>query len=98
MNWSFHPEAEAELLEAAAYYEDCEPGLGGDFLYEVYSAIQNILAYPQAWPVLEDEIRRCLTSRFPYGVLYSIEADAIYVLAIMHLHRHPDYWKGRKVE
>jgi len=31
MNYAFHTEAEAEFLEAIAYYEACEPGLGLDF-------------------------------------------------------------------
>jgi len=47
------------------------------------------------WPGLEDDIRRCLTNRFPYGVLYSIEANEIFILAVMHMHRDPDYWKHR---
>ena len=96
MNYFFHPEAQAEFNEAVVYYEECEPGLGEDFVFEVYSAIQNILSYPEAWPVLVDDVRRCLTARFPFGVLYSIDKDGIFVLAIMHLHRHPDYWKHRK--
>jgi len=33
--------------------------------------------------------------RFPYGVLYSEEADGIFILAVMNLHRAPDYWKRR---
>jgi hypothetical protein len=28
-------------------------------------------------------------------VLYSEEAKGIFVLAVMHLHRDPDYWKHR---
>lgn len=95
MNFGFHPEAQAEFFAAIAYYEGCEPGLGYDFALEVYSTVQNILSYPTAWPVLEDEIRRCLTHRFPYGILYSIEPDMINVLAVMHLHRNPSYWKKR---
>ena len=95
MSFDFHPEAEREFLEAIGYYEDCEPGLGEDFSLEIHSAVHNILSYPSAWPVLEDEIRRHLINRFPYAVLYSIESDRIYILAVMHLHRHPDYWKHR---
>ncbi len=41
------------------------------------------------------EVRRCQTKRFPFGVLYSEEAKGIFVLAVMHLHRDPDYWKHR---
>ena len=96
MTFDFHPEAETELLEAIAYYESCAPGLGEDFSLEVYSTVQNILSYPHAWPIVEDDVHRCLTSRFPYGVLYSIESDGIYILAVMHLHRHPDYWKHKR--
>ena len=96
MTWFFHPEADAEFHKAIGYYEDCEPGLGEDFAIEVHTTIQNILAYPEAWPTLEDDIRRCLTSRFPYGVLYSIETDGVFILAVMHLHRNPDYWKHKK--
>jgi len=96
MKWSFHPEAGTEFHEAIDYYEECESGLGEDFAIEIHTAIQNILTYPEAWPTLEGDVRRCLASRFPYGVLYSIETGGIFILAVMHLHRDPDYWKHRK--
>jgi plasmid stabilization system protein ParE len=95
MTFSFHPEAESEFYNAIAYYENYERGLGYDFSIEVRSAIQNIVNYPTAWPVLEEDIRRCIVNRFPYGVVYSIEQGEIFILAVMHLRRHPDYWKNR---
>jgi hypothetical protein len=95
MKFSFHPEAEDEFIDAVAYYEDCEIGLGLDLLREVYATIQNVVDYPAMWPEIEHEIRRCLVHRFPYGVLYSIEPKCIFILAIMNLHRDPDYWKHR---
>lgn len=95
MTFSFHPEARAEFDEAVDYYEKCELGLGYDFAVEAAASIQNIVNYPTAWPVIEEDVRRCLVNRFPYGVIYSIEQDEIFILAIMHLRRHPDYWKRR---
>jgi len=95
MTFSFHPEAEAEPSEAIEYYENREPGLGYDFSIEVFAAIQNIILYPTAWPVLEGEARRCLINRFPYGIVYSLEQNEIIILAVMHLRRRPDYWKNR---
>lgn len=65
MNFSFHPEAEADFFEAIEYYEEYQAGLGYDFSIEVYSTIDKILTFPTAWPVIETEIRRCLTERFP---------------------------------
>jgi len=95
MNFFFHPEAEKELMEAARYYENCEKGLGADFLIESYSAIKNIQAYPIAWTKVENDIRRYLLNRFPFAILYSFEQDAVYILAVMNLHREPGYWKER---
>jgi plasmid stabilization system protein ParE len=95
MKYVFHPEAQDDFLSAINYYESREPGLGQDFSIEVHSAIENILSYPNAWPILEGDIRRCQTRRFPYGVIYSQDNDVIFVLAVMHLHRDPEYWKER---
>ena len=96
MSFSFHPESEEEFNKAIEYYENIELGLGYDFALEVYSAIQLSVEFPKAWAVLESEIRRSLVRRFPYGVLYSVENEEIFVIAIMNLHRDPDYWKHRK--
>jgi plasmid stabilization system protein ParE len=95
MRFLFHPDAEGEFFKAIDYYETCEQGLGYDFSIEVYTAIQKIIAYPKIWPVFKDDIRRYLINRFPYGILYSLEDNEILILAIMHLHRKPEYWKFR---
>ncbi len=95
MKYYFHPDAELEFEDAIDYYEKCQNGLGYDFSVEVFSAIKRILNNPRAWTILEDDIRRCITNRFPFGVIYSAEDDEIYILAIMNLRRDPDYWKYR---
>ncbi len=96
MKHLFHPEAEDEFVDSVTYYEACEFGLGLDLSREIYASIQNAVDYPFMWPEIEDEVRRCLVHRFPYGVIYSVEPFGIFILAIMHLHRDPDYWKYRK--
>ena len=96
MSYSFHPEAKAEFIEAIEYYENCTQGLGLDFAIEVHATIERIVAYPKAWPIMEGEIRRSQTGRFPYGVLYAEDHGSIYILAVMHLHRDPDYWRQRR--
>jgi hypothetical protein len=69
--------------------------LGYDFAVEVYSAIERTMAYPKAWPIIEEDIRRSLVRRFPYGILYAEEDEELFIVAVMHLHRDPDYWKHR---
>jgi hypothetical protein len=85
--------ARRELREAAKYYEDRVPGLGFDFLQEVRAAIRRILMHPQAWFALDEQIRRCRTHRFPYGVIYTIERDEVLIISVMDLHRHPESWR-----
>ena len=84
-----------EFFNAIEYYEESEIGLGYDFALEVYTTIERILAHPRAWRYMEEGIRRALVRRFPYGVLYMENNDEIYITAIMHLHREPNYWKHR---
>lgn len=96
MTFSFHPEAEKEFFVVIEHYEDCKVGLGYDFSIEVYKSIERIVSFPEAWPPLKSCIRRCLVNRFPYGIIYSIEKNSIFILAIMCLHRKPGYWKNRR--
>lgn len=95
MTFSFHPEAEAEFFDAIEYYEACRRGLGYDFAVETYSAIDKIVAFPLVWPSVDQKIRRCLMQRFPFGLLYDCSGDKIIIVAVMHLHRKPGYWKQR---
>lgn len=92
----FHEEAEAELTEAARYYESQSPGLGTAFLLAVEESTAKILINPQAFPPVSIEVRRKLLERFPYGVLYVIEPDRIRILAVAHLKRRPGYWRRRR--
>lgn len=96
MKISFHPEAEKEFELAIDYYEDCEPGLGQDFSIEVLNCIQAIVDFPLGWPVIEEDIRRCLINRFPFGIVFIVEENEIFILSVMHLRRNPNTWKKRK--
>jgi plasmid stabilization system protein ParE len=95
MRYFFHPEARLEYLEAAAFYEKRRAGLGAHFTIEVEATIGRILESPARWPVFEEDVRRCLTHIFPYGILYSVEGESILIVAVMHCSRRPGYWKER---
>jgi len=92
---AFHADAENELIEAAAYYEAQQCDLGKRFLASVQDAINRIVVNPLLYPVIELDIRRCLTRTFPFGLLFRDRPDNIQVIAVMHLHREPTYWKNR---
>jgi len=89
------PAAAAELREAAVFYEDCREGLGQEFLADVEASFDAIARRPDLWRRLTGRFRRCLVHRFPYGVIYAVEDDVVYVAAVMHLKRKPGYWESR---
>jgi plasmid stabilization system protein ParE len=88
------PEA---LVEArnAAFYEDSQPGLGKAFLASVEVATEEIVRHPLMWRRIKGRFRRYLIPRFPYGLIYAIHENTIYVAAVMHLKRKPGYWIAR---
>ena len=90
-----HPEAAIELEASARHYDLQQVGLGERFVAAIEFALAGIVDSPLACPVLEQDVRRKLARVFPYAVLYSIESDRLFVLAVMHCHQKPGYWRTR---
>ncbi len=95
MKFSFHETAEKEFFDSIEYYEECQTGLGEKFSEEVYATIKRICEYPYAWTYIDAKTRRCLTNKFPYGILYRVVNNHIRIMAIMHLNRKPGCWRDR---
>lgn len=89
------PAAREEIREAFDFYESRKAGLGQDFGREVARAAHKVRAHPLRWPMIDDRTHKCSTDRFPYALLYRIEGDVIWVIAVMDLRRRPGYWSHR---
>ncbi|MEM7535577.1 MAG: type II toxin-antitoxin system RelE/ParE family toxin [Chloroflexota bacterium] len=88
--------AEEEFFDAIDYYNEQQEELGFEFADEVRRTIDQIVEFPDAWSKLSKRSRRCLVSRFPYGVVYQKRARFILIVAIMHLHKEPKHWQTRE--
>ena len=95
MRLIYHPEAEAELIDAALFYEKRVTSLGAQFLAATDQAVERILANPESFRVIATSVGVCGMKRFPYSIYFRVEVDTIRVLAIKHHSRHPDYWQHR---
>jgi plasmid stabilization system protein ParE len=95
MRLIYHPDAEAELLDAIRFYTHRVRGLGSRFLSDFELAIKTISEAPDRWPVVESDVRRYVMRRFPYGIYYRIDGDDLRILVVKHHSRHPDYWTYR---
>jgi len=92
----FHPEARDEFISAAQFYESQTAGLGLDFIRTVQHTYERLLEFPATGPPFGRRLRRLLVPKFPYGLLYRVEPERIYIVAVMHLHRRPGYWRLRR--
>jgi plasmid stabilization system protein ParE len=96
MKYVFHPEALTEYAEAVQYYAEQRVEVAQAFIDAIEDAVYRLRESPTRYIVVDEDVRRCMTRRFPYGILYTIEQDYILILAVMHSSREPGYWKSRK--
>lgn len=89
-------EAEAELNHAVARYEAIEPGLGLRLKEEARKALFWIREHPDLPRLRPKGYRRVNLKVFRYYVAYHLWNETVWVLAIAHSHRRPEYWIGRK--
>lgn len=90
-------EATAEFADAIACYEDIESGLGVRFRLEVQAAAAWIESHPELYGLRPNGYRRVNLKVFPYYVAYVIHSEIIWILAIAHSARRPEYWIERSV-
>ena len=91
----FHPAAEIELGQAVAFYEEKQDGLGLAFNREVRRKVGQISESPKRFPFYKYGTRKCLLQRFPFNVFYLEDKDKIWIVAVAHCSRNPNYWKDR---
>jgi toxin ParE1/3/4 len=91
----FDPLARREYEDALEYYEAQKDGLGEEFRVAVLAAIAIIDRFPEIGEEVRPGIRKILVQRFPYKLIYSVVDEAVYVIALAHSRREPEYWLGR---
>jgi len=92
----FHPEAEAEFIAAAHHYERQAENLGLDFISAVERTYRRLMSFPESGHPFGRRLRRVLVPGFPYGLLYRIKPDEIFIVAVAHLRRRPGSWRHRE--
>jgi hypothetical protein len=84
-----------ELRRAAKRYRIIRPELGAKFKEAAEAALDRIERRPLTGAPTDRNARICKLRRFPYGFIYVALQTEIVVVAVMHLHRRPGYWKRR---
>jgi toxin ParE1/3/4 len=91
----FHPEADQEYAAEAVKYGEISRELGDRFYDEIEGLIAQIRERPQTFRAFDPPARRHLSMDFPFAVIYLDQPELVWIVAVMHLHREPGYWKRR---
>ena len=95
MKVRFHPDARREYVGAIKHYKSIEAGLAKRLVDSIEAGLESIVNHPQAWPQLDKPVRKRVVAIFPFTILYVPRGNEIYIVAVMHHSRRPDYWTSR---
>jgi len=89
-----------EAIEAAAWYEREQPGLGREFEVAINAALDLIEAeFPPLVPLPGTAgtrgATRLVMRRFPFDVVVAEVDGTLIVVAFAHQARRPGYWRDR---
>jgi hypothetical protein len=95
MNIEFIEPASIELDDAITYYDMQLQGLGKKFLEEILQTVNLISIFPEVWAKNSVYTRKAVLKKFPYNLIYLKSKGIIYIIAVAHQHREPEYWIDR---
>lgn len=93
MSYWIHPEAEAELGDAAVYYaRHASLAIAEAFIAEFERVRDLIIENQQRGPHGDFGFRVYHFDRFPYTVVYDVDPSGPQIYGVAHQHREPGYW------
>ena len=76
------PLAEADLEDAARWYQDERAGRAEWFFSDVDRTFERIRERPRQFPTVSGDVRRALLHTFPYAVYFRTVDEIVVVLAV----------------
>ncbi len=91
--------AEADIIHAAEWYDEQEPGLGERFVLAADSTIGSLATDALLYRVRFADVRRVGVRRFwKHGVFYVIRESDVVVFSVFHGSRNPKWLRGMRQE
>lgn len=94
-NILFHPEAQDEYDEAIAWYQARSHRAADRFEAEMNRLLGLVQLNPEFFPPYDDEHRFAVLKHFAYTLVYQVQLDRIFVVAVAQSRRRMSYWRGR---
>ncbi len=91
----FYSVAEREYCISLRWYSERNVIAAENFDKEVDLAIQAIASDPDRFPHCDSRHQFYLLRSFPFQIVFRKLGEDIYVVAIAHTSRNPNYWSDR---
>jgi plasmid stabilization system protein ParE len=88
------PLARDDLEDGFHFYENQEAGLGNYFLESLFPDIDSLQMYAGIHRKVFGN-QRSLSKRFPFAIYYEVEAQTIFIKAILDCRRDPEFHRQR---
>ena len=95
LSWQFFEEAAQEIEHERRWYRERSQAAEAAFLRELDRAIESVSEAPGRWPVHVQSTRRYIFPTFPFSLVYFVEQEILFVVALEHQNRRPGYWSER---
>ena len=92
----YHPLFEADVIEAADWYDARSSGLGDAFATNVFIAAESIISDPDRFALTANGLRYLRVQRFPYVVLFSVTDKELLILGALHTARSIEKWRKKR--
>jgi plasmid stabilization system protein ParE len=89
------PPAESDVLQAAQWYEDKDPGVGEKFVEAFQETLLAIQRAPLSFKIVLHKFRQARMNTFPFYVHFDLRDDTVFVFAVTHASRNPRIWKKK---
>jgi len=97
LNLLLRPEGEADIGDAATWYEEQKAGVGGEFVEAIFHAVDALSGNPllTSRRHRRRNIRWVFPDRFPYRIIYEVTKDTVLIISVLHAARHDRHWRER---
>jgi len=85
-----------DIVAGKRSYEQLREGLGDALLTDVYATMAGLRENPLLYQKRYRDFRIALTERFKFKVIYCVDGQTVYVIAILHPRQHPTSWMKRQ--
>lgn len=62
---------------------------------EVLAVFDRLTSDPDQWARQDETVRRFVMKQFPYTVYFEVVGQDVWILAVGHHSKKPNYWGGR---